>query len=262
MTQDILQPPPPFNNQLQAELQSMRSSIQALTKSVADLQPRVKRGKSQPTQPTPFICNPSAQGKGPTPSCAQIYVSKAASTPQPSLVLDLGATNPDDQFDSTINDALNGYMHEIGCDKVKFSATRYNKKGNLVLTAHHTTMQAQINSVTEDIKNFIECFADTNSILAGVLQPLSWWHGGHRQAGGVMWPISENASYLVNTLGHCRNKNATYLGPAWPKHQHHPVAPRMSWWIKSFLTNWVWITWLGCKHLCRHCGGRHKHHIT
>ena len=122
--------PSPPNNQLQAKLQSMRSSIQALTKSVADLQPRVKRGESQPSQPTPPIGNPLVQGKRPTPPCAQTYAFKAASTSQPSLVLDLGATNPNDQFDSTINDTLNGYMHEIGHNKIKFSTTRYNKKGN------------------------------------------------------------------------------------------------------------------------------------
>jgi hypothetical protein len=53
-------------------------------------------------------------------------------------------------------------MHAIGQDEIKFSATRYNKKGNLVITAHHTTTQAQLNSVVDNIKNFIEHFADTN----------------------------------------------------------------------------------------------------
>jgi hypothetical protein len=57
-------------------------------------------------------------------------------------------------------------MHVIGCDEIKFSATRYNKKGNLVITAHHTTTQAQLNSVADDIKQYIEQTSDTHGIPA------------------------------------------------------------------------------------------------
>ena len=53
-------------------------------------------------------------------------------------------------------------MHELSRDEIKFSAARYNRKGNLVLTAHHTTTQAQLNSVADDIKPFIERLSDTH----------------------------------------------------------------------------------------------------
>jgi hypothetical protein len=39
---------------------------------------------------------------------------------------------------------------------------RYNKKGNLILTAHHTTTQAQLNSVADEVKHYIELFSDTS----------------------------------------------------------------------------------------------------
>ena len=57
-------------------------------------------------------------------------------------------------------------MHDIGRDEIKFSATRYNKKGNLVLIAHHTTTQAQVNTVADEIKKFYDRLADTNGIPA------------------------------------------------------------------------------------------------
>jgi hypothetical protein len=153
---------PPPNKQLQTDLNALKSSITALTKSVADLQPKVKEAKAPTSNPPPPTGNPNAQGKGRNPASTPTYASKAASRPRPSLVLDLGATDPDNQLSPRLNDALNGQMHAIGRDEIKFSATRYNKKGNLVITAHHTTTQAQLNSVADDIKNFIERFADTN----------------------------------------------------------------------------------------------------
>jgi len=156
--------PPPPSKQLQTDLLAIKSSITALTKSVADLQPKVKEAKAPaPTIPPP-AGNTNAQGKGRPPVPTPTYASKAASRPRPSLVLDLGATDPDNQLSSSLNDALNGQMHAIGRDEIKFSATRYNKKGNLVLTAHHTNTQVQLNSVADEIKNFIErfCYARTS----------------------------------------------------------------------------------------------------
>jgi hypothetical protein len=156
--------PPPPTNQLQAELASIKSSISALTKSVADLQPKVIGAKAPNAKKPPPTGKPSTQGKGPPSTTTPTYASKAASKLRSSLVLDIGATNPDDQFQHSLNDNLNGFMHELGRDEIKFSATRYNKKGNLVLTAHHTTTQAQLNSVADDIKTHIEQLSDTTGI--------------------------------------------------------------------------------------------------
>ena len=137
--------PPPPSKQLQDELLAIKSSVQALTKSVASLQPKAKEAKA-PTAKTPSPAgNPSAQGKGPSFTLTPTYASKATSRSQPSLVLDIGATDPDNQLDPSLNDSLNGHMHKLGRDEIKFSAARYNRKGNLVLTTHHTTTQAQLN---------------------------------------------------------------------------------------------------------------------
>jgi chaperonin cofactor prefoldin len=157
--------PSPPSNQLQTELTAIKSTITALTKSIADLQPKVKEAKASLSQPPPPAGNPKAQGKGLSHVTTPMYASKAASKPRPSLVLDTEAINPDDQFDTSLCDSLNGYMHEIGRNEVKFSATRYNKKGNLVLTAHHTTTQSQLNSIAEELKNHIEQMADNSTSL-------------------------------------------------------------------------------------------------
>src|SRR6266852_8314008 len=42
---------PPSNNQLQAELHTIKSSISALTKSVGDLQPKSKEAKASTSHP-------------------------------------------------------------------------------------------------------------------------------------------------------------------------------------------------------------------
>ena len=151
----------PPNNQIQSELTVIKSSILALSKTVADLQPKVTGAKAPTSQPTPSTGNPGAQGKGPPPLRNPTYASKAASKPRPSLVLDIGATNHDDQLDPSLNEALNGHMHKLGRDEIKFSAIKYNKKGNLILTAHHTTTQAQLNSIADEISQFVTDYADT-----------------------------------------------------------------------------------------------------
>ena len=155
----------PPNNQQQSELTEIKSAIKALTKSVVDLQPKVNEAKAPSVKNPPPTGNASAQGKGPA-SLTQTptYASKAASKSRPSLVLDIGAANPEDRFTPHLNDTLNGYLHEIGHDEVKLSATRYNKKGNLVITAHHSTTQTQLNNVANIIKSHIEHLSDTNGI--------------------------------------------------------------------------------------------------
>jgi hypothetical protein len=52
-------------------------------------------------------------------------------------------------------------MHRCSRDEVKLSAARYNKKGNLILTAHHTTTQPQLDSMAVPLTKFIVKLADT-----------------------------------------------------------------------------------------------------
>ena len=111
---------------------------------------------------------PQYPSKGPSSTQTPTYASKATSRPQPSLVLNLGDSNPNDHLDRSLNNSPNGHMHELGRDKIKFSAARYNRKRNLVLTPHHTTTQAQLNSVADDIKNFIKHLSDTHCYVGTV----------------------------------------------------------------------------------------------
>ena len=89
---------PPSFNQFQDEYYAIKNSIQALTKLVADLQPKVKEAKASAAKTPPSTGNPSAQGKGPSSTQTSMYASKATSRPQPSLILDLGAINPDNHL--------------------------------------------------------------------------------------------------------------------------------------------------------------------
>ena len=65
---------PLTNNQFQTELLAIKSSITTLTKSVADLQPKVKEVKAPSTQPTPPAGNPGAQGKGRPPPPTKSHI--------------------------------------------------------------------------------------------------------------------------------------------------------------------------------------------
>src|ERR1700751_4441703 len=115
-----------------SELQAIKRSIEALTKSVADLQPKVKEAKASVAQTPHPASKPIPQGKGHATSPNPTYASTAALPPRPSLVIELGATDPKNHTSiPVINRRLNEYMQEIGRDEIKFSAARYNKKGNL-----------------------------------------------------------------------------------------------------------------------------------
>ena len=155
---------PPQSDQLKAELLEMKSSIQALSKAVTDLQPKVQGAPapSPPTKTPPPKGKPGAQGKGPTQTPTPTYASKAALLARPSLVLELGVTNTDNQFEESIIASLNSTLAETGYDEVKISALRYTKKGNLVLTAHHDTTQTQLSHATSAIQTFFrEVYADS-----------------------------------------------------------------------------------------------------
>ncbi|KAF8493785.1 hypothetical protein F5888DRAFT_1806112 [Russula emetica] len=156
-TQNQHAPSPP-DNQLRAELADLKSSISALSKTVASLQPKAKGAQVPltPAQTPPPKGNPSTQGKGPTHPPLSTYASKAATKARPSLVLDLGATTPDQQLDDELTGLLNGRLQDSGFEDIKFSAARYTKKGNLVLTAHHTSTQSQLDTAAHEITSLVK----------------------------------------------------------------------------------------------------------
>ena len=161
--------PPTPTNASNSELQAIKRSIEALTKSVADLQPKVKAAKAPDTQTPHPASKPVAQGKGHAMSPNPTYASTAALPPRPSLVIELGATDPENHASiPVINRRLNEYMQEIGRDEIKFSAARYNKKGNLVLTAHHKNSQTQLNSVADNITKLITQITDESGLPANL----------------------------------------------------------------------------------------------
>jgi hypothetical protein len=149
--------PPPIDNQLKAELAEIKSTISALSKAVSSHQPMAKGAKA-PNAPNPptHTGNPSAQGKGPTHVTTPTYHPYAAAAARSGLVLNLGATSPEQQLSSELTSDLNGLLHDFGHEDITFSAARYTKKGSLVLTAQHTTSQSQLNLALPDIKTFIE----------------------------------------------------------------------------------------------------------
>src|SRR6266852_2028521 len=117
---------PPSNNQLQAELHAIKSSISALTKSVGDLQHKFKEVKASTSHSPPPTGNPNAQGKGHSHPPSHMYASKATSLLRPSLVFDVGATDPKDRIShSKAIDILNMHLIDIGCVEVKLSTIRY-----------------------------------------------------------------------------------------------------------------------------------------
>jgi hypothetical protein len=149
--------PSPPDHQLKAELAEIKSTILALSKAVSGLPPKTKGTQVPPAQnPPPPKGNPSAQGKGPSHVTPPTFASKAAAKARPSLVLDMGAQNPDHQLDDELAGEINAMLQQAGFVDVKLSAARYTKKGNLVLTAHHATSQHQLNSASPTIKTFVE----------------------------------------------------------------------------------------------------------
>jgi len=71
-------------------------------------------------------------------------------------MLDIGATDSEDRLPNQAISSLNMRMIGIGCVEVKLSIIRYNKKGNLIVTAHHSITQAQLNSITDNIKHKVQ----------------------------------------------------------------------------------------------------------
>ena len=147
---------PPPTNQFKTELSELKSNIQALSKAVSDLQPKVPRAQAPAAQPPPPKGNPSAQGKGPSPPPPSTYASKAASTRRPSLVLNIGdSTLTNEELQSALHLQLNNWLHSHGHIEIKLSAAKFTSKGNLVLTAHHATSQSQLDSISPQITNYV-----------------------------------------------------------------------------------------------------------
>ena len=154
-TQQPPNPPLP-DNQLKAELSEIKSTILTLSKTVKDLQPKVK-GAQAPPPPTTTTPKgkPSAQGQGQGHVTTPTFASKAAVSARPSLVLDLGVTKHNKQFSPEIVAVLNEDLAKTEHQNVKLSASRWTSKGNLILTAHHSVTQASFTAATPTIKSLI-----------------------------------------------------------------------------------------------------------
>ena len=149
--------PSPPTNQLKSELSDLKSTSQALSRTVADLQPKVTRVQAPSAHPPPPAGTTSAQGKGPSPTTPlPTFASKAASKPRPSLVLEFGGFTPEQLASSDLTSQLNVALNSIGRADIKFSAARFTKKGNLVLMAHHSVTQSQLNATAPEIKRYLE----------------------------------------------------------------------------------------------------------
>ena len=101
------------------------------------------QSKTTSTKPPSKILA-ATQGKGQANKQLQTYVSKAAATPRPSLVLELGHISHDQQISFKLADGINQGLINCGYEEVKILAMKYNKKGNLILTAHHGTTPEQL----------------------------------------------------------------------------------------------------------------------
>jgi hypothetical protein len=71
------------------------------------------------------------------------------------LVFDIGTTFPEQKFDSGLTADLNNMLQDSGYEDVKLSASRYTKKGNLVLTAHQHVTQSQLNAAAPTIHTLV-----------------------------------------------------------------------------------------------------------
>jgi hypothetical protein len=91
---------------------------------------------------------------------------------------------------------INGFMHRCSRDEVKLSAARYNKKGNLILTAHHATTKSQLNSMADPTTKFIVKLADT--VGRPVTHPVT-------PRGNVKW-----SKILINSVPIGAGKNGPY----------------------------------------------------
>ena len=148
-------PPAPIDNQLKAELAELKSNISALSKAVNSLQPKVKGMQIPAAQASPPKSTQSAQGKGPSPHPPPTFANVAAAKARASLVFDVGTTSSEQKFDSGLTADLNNMLQDSGYEDVKLSASRYTKKGNLVLMAHQHVMQSQLNAATPTIHTLV-----------------------------------------------------------------------------------------------------------
>ena len=59
---------------------------------------------------------------------------------------------------------VNGLLHDEGYENITLSAARYTKKGDLVLTAHHSVTQSQLDTATPAIQNYVQRIYDVSNI--------------------------------------------------------------------------------------------------
>jgi hypothetical protein len=145
-------------NQLSAELKELKSTIQALSKTVASLQPN-ETGAQAPTPQIPSNTGqPRTQGQGHAKTPPPTNPPKATSTTSPTLILDLGDSSLTDKPADVLVSPFNEYLRQHGYQDISFSAAKWSNKGNLALTAHHTVTHSQLTAHISAIRPHFQAF--------------------------------------------------------------------------------------------------------
>ncbi|KAI0277974.1 hypothetical protein BC826DRAFT_976470 [Russula brevipes] len=138
---------PAIHPVMQEQLNHIKKQIQSLSKTVEARHPPTEAT----TAPPPPAATPAAKNAPP-----DTYANKAKQEPRPSLVVDfLG--KPPSQDGRPPGHALCEHVNkQLQAQKnysaVQISAVKWTAKGNIVLTAAHTTTQQQLNLASAFIK--------------------------------------------------------------------------------------------------------------
>ena len=105
---------------------------------------------------------------------------------------------------------LTDELFDLGHLDVKISAIRYIKKGNLVVTAHHTTTQSQLNEATHNITSYIKHNHKANNIIFPLPDIKAW--------ANVKWskilinnvPVGSSPNQGLWTLEECHHSLCTH----------------------------------------------------
>lgn len=188
---------PPPDNQLKAELNEIKSTLQALTRTVTGLQ-------SKSTLPPPKVVS-STQSPGKITLATPTYATKATTPARPSLVVDLSHNMlPKESRPSAADlcESTNNKLHSHGHRNTILSTARWTNKGNLMLTASPLVSSQQLHTLTLNIENLvIEYLSVFHSDPVIILGPNAKW--AKLLINGIPTEISSDRR--AYTLNECHN---------------------------------------------------------
>jgi len=152
---------------LQKQLDTITSSIQALSKTVEGLKPFQPTHTAQ-TTPAPPSKKAPQQGQGKSAITPPTYATKAAEQARPSLVFNFGARpiSPEDRRPvSDLCQLLNSKLLTTQHALLRIAAAKWTAKGNLVLTASHNNTQLQLNLAGALLKKYVTDIFDNAPIV-------------------------------------------------------------------------------------------------